>query len=136
MSSILSGRQTFRKPERLVSRLAFESLLENGDGHVAFPVRMVWKEMTLTTRYPMQVAFSVPKRNFRRAVDRNRIKRLMRESYRQNKNTLYALLEGRSKQFALLFVYVGRKLPVAGDVTTGIRSNLHHLASLLQPTVG
>lgn len=136
MSSILSGRQTFRKPERLVSRLAFESLFENGEGHVAFPVRMVWKEMTLPTRYPVQVAFSVPKRNFRRAVDRNRIKRLMRESYRQNKNTLYALLEVKGKQFALLFVYVGRKLPVSGDVSTGIRSNLHHLASLLQPAVG
>ncbi|MFM2135280.1 MAG: hypothetical protein RL021_680 [Bacteroidota bacterium] len=136
MSTILSGRQTFRKPERLVSRLAFESLLEHGDGHIVFPVRMVWKEMTLPTRYPVQVAFSVPKRNFRRAVDRNRIKRLMRESYRQNKNELYALLEGRGKQFALLFVYIGRKLPVAGDVSTGIRTNLHHIASLLQPTVG
>lgn len=136
MSTTLSGRQTFRKPERLVSRLAFESLLEQGDGHVVFPVRMVWKEMPLPTRYPVQVAFSVPKRNFRRAVDRNRIKRLMRESYRQNKNSLYALMEGKGKQFALLFVYVGRKLPVAGEVATGIRSNLHHIASILQPNVG
>lgn len=136
MSSILSGRQTFRKPERLVSKLAFESLLQQGEGHVTFPVRMVWKEMVLPTRYPVQVAFSVPKRNFKRAVDRNRIKRLMRESYRQNKNALYTLLAGQNKQFALLFVYIGRKLPAGEEVSAGIRSNLHHLASLLQPTVG
>jgi ribonuclease P protein component len=136
MNGIVSGKQTFRKPERLVSRLAFETLLKEGSGHHVFPVRMIWQEMTLATRFPVQVAFSVPKRNFRRAVDRNRIKRLMRESYRKNKAVLYSLLTGGGKQFAVLFVYSGRKIPVFKEVDTSIHSNLRHLASLIQPHIG
>jgi ribonuclease P protein component len=131
-----SGRQTFRKPERLVSRLAFEALLKDGQAHLTFPVRMVWKEMTLPTRFPMQVAFSVPKRNFRRAVDRNLIKRLMREAYMKNKGELYSLLEGKGKQFAVLFVYTGRKIPKYQDITSCIQTNLRHFATLHQPLAG
>ena len=136
MNSIASGRQTFRKPERLVSRLAFEALLKDGAGRHEFPIRMVWKEMKLPTPFPVQVAFSVPKRNFRRAVDRNRIKRLMRETYRKNKGELYSLLEGKGKQFALLFVYTGKKIPDSAEVGTRIQSNLRYFATHFQPPVG
>lgn len=124
METTTSGRQTFRKPERLVSKLAFERLLKDGESHHEFPVRGIWKQLTLPTPFPVQVAFSVPKRNFKRAVDRNRIKRLLRESYRKNKAGLYTFLKDGGKQYALLFVYTGRKLPAYAEIDGQIRSIL------------
>ena len=59
---------------------------------------------------PAQVAFSVPRKHLRRAVDRNRMKRLMREAYRLSKARLYERLAGRTQQVAWLFIYQGKGL--------------------------
>jgi ribonuclease P protein component len=56
------------------------------------------------------VAFSVPRKHLRRAVDRNRMKRLMREAYRLSKARLYERLAGRTQQVAWLFIYQGKGL--------------------------
>jgi len=134
METADSGRQTFRKPERLVSRLAFERLMKQGESLHQFPVRAVWKSFQLPTPYPIQVAFSVPKRNFRRAVDRNRIKRLMREAYRKNKNLLYTLLKGTGKQYAVMFVFTGKKLPSFQEIERLVSSTLENIAKSVQKT--
>lgn len=104
-------RNTFRKLERLVSRKSFESLVREGRSVHHPPVRMTWQPQALATGFPAATAFTVSKRNFRRAVDRNRIKRLLREAFRKNKSPLYALLEERKQEVAILFVFTGRKLP-------------------------
>lgn len=59
----------------------------------------------------VQVAFAVPKRIFKKAVDRNRIKRLLREAYRLNKQILYKHCEKENKKYALVFVYVAKDSP-------------------------
>jgi ribonuclease P protein component len=132
MTTPLSGRQTFRKPERLVSKIAFEQLLKDGKSFHEFPVRVIWKEMPLPTPYPLQVAFSVPKRIFKRAVDRNRVKRLLRESYRKNKVLIQPFLSGKNKQYAVLFVYTGKKLPDYADVQQRMISILQQLATTVR----
>jgi ribonuclease P protein component len=70
----------------------------------------VGKFMELPTKAPAQVAFSVPRKHLRRAVDRNRMKRLMREAYRLSKARLYERLAGRTQQVAWLFIYQGKGL--------------------------
>ena len=60
---------------------------------------------------PVQVAFSVPKRRFKRAVDRNRIKRQLREVYRTNKSELYTVLRDRQKTIALAVLFTGKEGP-------------------------
>lgn len=132
MTHPLSGRQTFRKPERLVSRLLFERLLREGNRIQGSPIRLLWIRSPLATPYPVQVAFSVPKRNFRRAVDRNRIKRLLRESYRKNKSGLYSLLSGRSQQYALLFVFHGQRMPDHHEIESQLTSLLQRFAKATQ----
>src|SRR6188472_1874814 len=108
--SVTSSRQTFRKSERLCSRKILETLAAKGRSIHLSPFRLVWLISTLTKDVPAQIAFAVPKRLFKKAVDRNRIKRLMRESYRKNKSQLYSLISDRGVNVALLLVFTGKEM--------------------------
>lgn len=101
-------RNTFRKHEHLCGKVRIREVALSGAAVFVPPFKLMGKTMELPTHAPAQIAFAVPRRNLKRAVDRNRIKRLMREAYRLNKNELYAKLEGRNEQIAWLVVYQGR----------------------------
>ena len=98
---------TFRKEEKLCSQKLMGELFLSGNSLLCYPLRIVWKKFeVLPSEYPAQVGFSVPKRLFRRAVDRNRLKRLLRESYRLQKHLLYDVLNQSGTRIALMFVYI------------------------------
>ncbi len=80
---------TLGQQERLKSKKLIEKLYEEGKSIKVFPLRMVYIQTEHTSKFPVQVGVSVPKRNFKSAVDRNRIKRLLRETYRKEKHTIY-----------------------------------------------
>ena len=82
-------KHTLGKEERLKSKKLIEKLYAEGNSVKAFPLRMMYLKTQHTSDYPAQVGVSVPKRNFKLAVDRNRIKRLMRETYRLQKEIVY-----------------------------------------------
>jgi ribonuclease P protein component len=84
---------TLGKQERLKSRKLIEKLYKEGNSVKAFPLRMMYLKTTHTSDFPAQVGVSVPKRNFKKAPDRNRLKRLMREAYRLQKGIVYNQLE-------------------------------------------
>ena len=97
-------RQTFSREERLSSRKLIEKIIEDGKSISVNPFRISWTLAELTTAFPAQLAIAVPKRFFKRAVDRNRIKRLIREVYRKNKSGIYDSLKAADKQCAILVV--------------------------------
>src|SRR5262245_50903793 len=109
MESLKPGA-TFKKEERLVSRKAIAALIGGGSTLSASPLRLVWIASD-DGAYPARIAFAVPKKNFPSAVDRNRVKRQMREVYRKNKSALYALLNRSSLKASLMLVYSGRQKP-------------------------
>ena len=87
------------------SRKLIEQLFTEGKSVKNFPLRMVFLQVPHTSTFPIQAAFSVPKRNFKRAVDRNRIKRLLRETYRLQKEIVYTKLD---KPTICMISYIGR----------------------------
>ena len=83
---------TFRKRERMTSNLLMEALFENGNSQsvTAFPLRAVYQTIERHCDHdPAQILISVPKKRFKHAVDRNRVKRQIREAYRQHKQLLW-----------------------------------------------
>ena len=103
-------RYTFKKEEKLKSRKTIEQLFRDGRSFSVFPFRVLWK-FTGTSVAPVQTGFAVSSKHFKKAVDRNRIKRLMREAYRLQKNDLQNLLKQQQKQLAVFIIYVGNELP-------------------------
>ncbi len=132
VSSAPQQRQTFRKSERLCSRKIIQELSKKARNIQVQAFRLSWLESTLPENVPAQVVFSVPKRNFRHAVDRNRIKRRMREAYRKNKSVIYPLISLSRKQFALLIVYTGSEIPTFARTEENILNALNRFAQDIQ----
>jgi len=80
---------------------------------------------------PLQAGFTVSTRHFKKAVDRNRIRRLMRESYRLQKNNLLNELQENHKSVAIFFIYTGNELPQYKDVFEKIGSALQRLEKII-----
>lgn len=127
-----TARQTFKKLERLSSRKLIAELMADGKVIHQSPFRAIWQVQSLSGPFPVQIAFSVPRRIFRRAVDRNRIKRLIRESYRKNKADIYTLLKDRNVQIAVLIVYSGKMIPDYQETEQKIQSILKRLVKANQ----
>lgn len=96
---------TFRKPEKLCSRDIITKLFEDGNNFYTPAFRVVWRPVTSETGSRVQVAFSVQKKSFRKAVDRNLLKRRLREAYRHEKQRLYEHLEKKNLQIAVMLIY-------------------------------
>jgi len=101
---------TLKKDERLKRRKVIEQLFSEGRAVTAFPIRVQYK-MLDQLAVPLQAGFSASSRNFKKAVDRNRIKRLMREAYRLQKAPLEQALQTKPQQLALFLIYTGKELP-------------------------
>lgn len=99
-------KHTFQKKEKLKSRKTIQQLFEEGSSLKKFPVRLLY--LTVSEAEKHQAAFAVPKRNFKLAVSRNRVKRQLREAYRLQKHLLDA---NKGPKFALLFLYLGKTEP-------------------------
>ncbi|MDN3641380.1 ribonuclease P protein component [Lutimonas halocynthiae] len=96
-------RNTFSKEEKLKKKNLITELFASGKSASVFPLKMVYLENDHDSPFKVQAGVSVSKRNFKSAVDRNRIKRLMRESYRKNKYLIYN--DDDTKKHILMFIY-------------------------------
>ena len=131
VSRLTSHVSHFPKRERLVSRKLIDMLFEKTAGRTlaAFPLRLVYHVRQRSEGdQPVQMLVSVPKRCFHHAVDRNRVKRQVREAYRVRKHRLAAALPA-DKSLMLAFVWLSdRHLPTA-DVAARVEKLLDRLTS-------
>jgi ribonuclease P protein component len=132
LSENITGGKTdlsFRKDERLCSKKIIDKLFVQGKSVFVFPVKMVYLETKLPSGYPVQAGFTVPKKSFKRAVQRNLIKRRMREAYRLNKSKFYD--EIGEKQVAVFFIFTGKTISEYTQIETAIKKGMKKVLSEL-----
>ena len=102
---------SFSKEERLCSVKLIDKLFHNGSSFLLYPFRIIWLQEALPSEKPVQVLISVPKKKFKRAVDRNLLKRRIREIYRLQKfEQLYPFLAEQSVTMILGINYIGNEI--------------------------
>ena len=123
---------TLGKNERLKSRKQIELLFSKGKKFVVPPFRIFYQ---LSAQMPkpgpkinLQVGVGVSARNFKKAVDRNRIKRLVREAWRLQKNELKENLKTSSKQMNVFLIYTDKELPDFDVVKNKVKTALNKLS--------
>jgi len=103
--------QTFKKEERLCNKRLIDGLFHNGSSFLCYPFKASWLVVNGPQEVPVQVLFSVAKKRYKRAVDRNLLKRRMREAYRLHKQEqLYNLLKQADKHIILSIGYIGKEI--------------------------
>lgn len=117
----------FKKEERLCRKTAIDNLFNNGQSFFVYPLKIVWEQIEEERTFPVQVLISVSKRNFKKAVDRNYIKRIIRESYRKNKSILYENLLAKQKKLNFAIVYTAKEIIAYEDLEQKIIQMLNRL---------
>jgi len=122
---------TFSKCERLLHRKVIDQLFRRGRYIYIFPFKILYLDVPehagIFGPSPAKVLFTVPKRRFKNASSRNRIKRLLREAYRKNKPILYDPLSAKGKLLILGIVYNGNKEPAYHEIESKIILALNRL---------
>jgi ribonuclease P protein component len=103
------GRKTFKKEERLKSGKVIRQLFSAGDSFLVHPLKVNWLIRSEEGRYPARVLISVSRKNFRKASERNHLKRLIREAYRKNKYILHEFLMEKRLQCDFSLVFIGKE---------------------------
>ncbi|OKS87229.1 ribonuclease P protein component [Mucilaginibacter polytrichastri] len=102
---------TFRKEERLCNKRLLEELFPKGSSFLCYPFRVSWRLADAAQTVPVQVVFPVPKKRYKHAVDRNLIRRRMREAYRlQKQQNLYDILNQANIKLTLSLSYIGKEI--------------------------
>lgn len=102
--------KTFKKEERLYEKKIISELFKKGNIFYLPSFKVLWMPAEFESRYPVKIMISVPSRNFKKAVDRNKLKRIFREAYRQNKYILYDNLTNSPKKIAFMLLYTEKKI--------------------------
>ena len=116
-------RNTFPKAERLCGKTAIDRLYAEGKSFLSYPVRIVFR-VSHKEDVPARCLISVPKKKFKHATDRNRIKRQIREAYRKNKHELYRSLEEKNSHLHLAITYIGDKIESTDFVEKKVKAAL------------
>ena len=124
----MAQKFTLGKAERIKSRKAIEQLFGSGKNFVVSPYRVIF---IITETGPLQFGAGVSAKNFKRAVDRNRIKRLTKEAYRLQKLPLEQALKERKKGMHLFVTYTGKELPDYKIVYDSIHKFLNKLLKII-----
>lgn len=112
----------FTKKDKLKSKKQIEHLFENGHSILAYPLLLKYQETEFQNNVMTKTAVSVSKKKFNKAVDRIKIKRLIREVYRLNKPNYFNNL---TTQYALMILYIGKEKPIYATLNVSMKEMLN-----------
>jgi ribonuclease P protein component len=127
-------RHCFPKAEHLKSRKQIEQLFAGGPSFFTHPLKVYWHLNAIEgAELPaIKVGVSASKRNFKKAADRNRVKRLIRETYRLNKDRLQQSPEKNSFSLEIFFIYVDKTLPTFDVLEVKMKACLTRLKKIVE----
>ena len=123
-------KNTLNRKSSLKSRIVIKDIFAKKKGFIIYPLRFSFIEQP--SDVPVKLVFSAPKRNFKKAVDRNRLKRLVREAYRQNQTSFILGLEGQKKSVAVYIGYIGKEFVSYSTIEEKIKLSLIRLIKELE----
>jgi len=121
---------TLKKNERLKSRKQIDLLFQEGKNFRVGPIKVIYRIEQAGIEV-LQFGVTAPNRNFKKAVDRNRIKRLMREAWRLNCTELKTDLLHRSRYLVVFFIFSGRELPNFNEIEEKTRKAIGKLREIV-----
>lgn len=128
----MSQTFTFLRPERLKSTKVIAALFKDGQSFVAYPLRVVWMVSTLGEPGTATMAVSVSKRLFKTAVQRNRLKRQIREAYRLHKHLLYQTIETQAQpHISLMITYIAKEPLPYQEIENGVQKMIRKLGAAM-----
>ena len=119
---------SFPKSEKLKSRKVITSLFEHGNAEYHFPLKLSWLSSPDYSVSGVKAGFSVPKKKFKRAVDRNMIKRKIREAYRLNKSEFIEICKSKNISVSLFFIYTSDKIVDYQKIQEVLISQLNNIS--------
>ncbi len=125
---------TFNKQEKLKSRKLTKELFAEGKSFLIFPVKVVYLAISETVDFPIKIGVSASSRTFKHAVDRNRIKRVLKEQYRLNKLPLHEHIFASNQQIAVFFIYINKTLPEKGLIEKKMPIIINKLIAAINET--
>jgi len=125
------AQYTLGTDERLKSRKLIEQLFKEGKSFPVFPFRIIYLLQLQIAGSRLQAGFSVSTKQFKKAVDRNRIKRLMKEAYRLQKNSLSDQLSTGNNHLAIFFIYTGNEKADHKKISDKMQSSLKRLQKIV-----
>ena len=105
----------YPKNEKLKSKISIGLLFSEGKSVSKYPLRLVYHSGSLNENEKIKMGVSVSKKNFKKAVDRNHFKRILRETYRLNK---HILLDNLNKSYAFMFFYQTKERLTYEEINT------------------
>lgn len=124
---------TFPKSEHLCGQLRIATLYKEGKRLTAFPLRVTYRRLDDNDNAPKVLVWA-PKSLFKHAVDRNRLRRLMREAYRLNAQPLRDFCQENRCSFLLAFNYMDAEMRTQAQVTKAMQKAIAKLITAQQPT--
>ncbi|HNW97048.1 MAG TPA: ribonuclease P protein component [Bacteroidales bacterium] len=127
--------QTFKKKERITEKKIILELFEKGNEFYVSPIRALWLVYPSAKPFTLKILIAVSNRNFKKAVERNYIKRLIREAFRKNKQTVYEKMLGKPENIMLALQYTGKIILPYKDMEEKIKVTLQRLLKEYEKTV-
>jgi ribonuclease P protein component len=119
---------TLGRSERLKGEKTIGLLFETGRSLSVHPIRLIYQINPSPENFPVKIGFAVPKKIFKRAVDRNLLKRRMREAYRLNKHLIIKETEDNFPCLEIMLIYQGQKIEDFNKICNSIKDLLQKLA--------
>ena len=123
---------TFPKKEHLYGEKVIENLHTTGSSFLVYPLRVVYLNVSQPDeQIPVRVMIGVSKKKFKKAVDRNRAKRLMREAYRLNKSSLVSIIKKEEVKIYLSLQYIADEMLTFDEISTKMQKALDRLTKII-----